>query len=628
MAQSTVVKTDYLSFDSASIKRLILQRLSENPHFTDFIFNDSNLITLVDIFAHTFQVLTYYLNHSASESLFSDAQIYENINRMVKFIGYNPRGYATAVVEAAVAGFTGTYARVLPKYSQVAINATDANGKQIRYSTANYYYISPSSSGNDNNIIMYNGVWRLYERTFVSTGDPNETLILNNLISDTDKKKYIAFPYVDVFVKRIVNNATKWYTFEAVETGLFINQTDTRIYKPTDRIFELRLNENKAVTLRFGDGVYGEKLQFGDEIYIAYLESNGPDGSIGAETLDSSSTKGVISYGIAGMTSATFNEIFSDQSVIWLTTADLNDVYVTNSSASSLATTEESVEEIRNNAPKWFKSVGLLRSSDDIENFIWRNYFKNIDSVKVMNNWAYLASFFRWLYNLELATGNSYITNDLKTRYGYVWADSCDFNNMYLFVQFKETTTVSQNDIHDAIQPLKITTSETVFLDPLLKYFVPCALSPPTGYSTSGTEWDSNLENYIEILVDENSMVSPEIVQGKVVQVITQFFASENNAIGGTLDFNALTSDITSIDGVKRIRTIYKSIVSGTPEQIINGLRFACWSNVIVAGADLDYITGSYKLEDFQFPKLLETDISPRVRVITDSILGLTNIEY
>ena len=90
---------DYLKWDANTLKRVITRRLSENPIFTDQIFEDSNLTTLVDVFAYMYDVLTYYLNHGASESMFNDAQLFENLNRIVKMLGYNPTGYTASQVD-------------------------------------------------------------------------------------------------------------------------------------------------------------------------------------------------------------------------------------------------------------------------------------------------------------------------------------------------------------------------------------------------------------------------------------------------------------------------------------------------------------------------------------------------
>src|SRR5574344_367787 len=88
--------TDYLRFSAYSIKDLITRKLSDNSKFTDQIYEGSNLAILIDIVSYMYQCLMYNLNNAAAESMWSDTQIYENINRLCKFIGYNPKGFGTA----------------------------------------------------------------------------------------------------------------------------------------------------------------------------------------------------------------------------------------------------------------------------------------------------------------------------------------------------------------------------------------------------------------------------------------------------------------------------------------------------------------------------------------------------
>jgi len=406
---------------------------------------------------------------------------------------------------------------------------------------------------------------------------------------------------------------------------LFIDRGELSVFRPNDKVFSIRLNENKQLVLQFGDGIYGEKLQFGDEIYPVYLESNGPSGVIGANAMNQN-TRGNLFIGILGMTDTMFSEIFATQKLLWVDKlTDIKGMYVVNNAASSTPAVEETVDEIRTNAPNWFKSVGILRSAEEIENFIMRNYSTNIDSVKVMNNWSYIGSFMRWLYNLEKTTGNKYITNDLSTRWDYIWADPADSNNFYTFIKFKRGSFVSTKDIDKKIQQLKVLTAEPIYLNPITKYFVPCAVRDPD-YSIS--DFDPEFENFIEILVDENALVSPEVVRSRVCNTISQFFMSGNNQIGQVMDFDRLHNDIFSITGVKRIRTIYQPKNPTKTLVIKNGFHFIAWSSEIVNGADEDIVSGNYQLESFMFPQYLEPDVSARVKVITDSIVGLTSVEY
>ena len=83
---------DYLRFSAYSIKDLITRKLSDNSSFTDQIYEGSNLAILIDIFSYMAQCLLYNINNAAAESMFADTQLYENMNRLVKFLNYNPKG--------------------------------------------------------------------------------------------------------------------------------------------------------------------------------------------------------------------------------------------------------------------------------------------------------------------------------------------------------------------------------------------------------------------------------------------------------------------------------------------------------------------------------------------------------
>ena len=84
----------YTAFDATSLKRLMIERLNtpSNAVFTDQNFEGSNLNAIIDIVAYSYQTLLFYLNQTSSESVFTESQLYENINRIVKLLNYNPVG--------------------------------------------------------------------------------------------------------------------------------------------------------------------------------------------------------------------------------------------------------------------------------------------------------------------------------------------------------------------------------------------------------------------------------------------------------------------------------------------------------------------------------------------------------
>jgi hypothetical protein len=90
-------KDAYVNFDAVSLKNFIIQRLNENPKFTDQNYEGSNLSSLIDIIAFSYHVLLFYLNQTSTESQFSQASIYENMNRIVNLVGYKPTGKQTSI---------------------------------------------------------------------------------------------------------------------------------------------------------------------------------------------------------------------------------------------------------------------------------------------------------------------------------------------------------------------------------------------------------------------------------------------------------------------------------------------------------------------------------------------------
>jgi hypothetical protein len=65
---------------------------------------------------------------------------------------------------------------------------------------------------------------------------------------------------------------------------------------------------------------------------------------------------------------------------------------------------EENVEEIRNSAPDWFKMGNRLITKKDYEYFIksYGEVFSGVTDVKCMNNWDYMTTLYRWLFNLGI----------------------------------------------------------------------------------------------------------------------------------------------------------------------------------------------------------------------------------
>jgi hypothetical protein len=612
--------TDYLKFDAISIKERIIQLLSENTTFTDQVFEDSNLTTLIDVFSHSFEVLMYYLNNAASESMFPDAKMYENINRIVKLLGYNPSGSIaakTTVTFKTKGKLFNELIRYLPKYTYVDTGLVDNTGNAVYYSTVNTIDIEqeiPETA--ETKVTMVNGRWNVYDKTFVATGEVLETFTLSLIdINNLDKPRFIAHPYIDVYVKRYnaENEEYQYIEYRGISDGTLFGR-GTSLFGPDDNVFELRLNENKVYTLKFGDGIHGSKLQKHDELYIVYLESNGPDGKIGANIINGENT---LDYGVNGLEKSFVQELLGIESEDIIPQDKLDDgtLYAENIKASTTPMAIESVDSIKKNSPNWFRAGGRLVTARDYRNYINKTYKNDLYDCWVMNNWEYMASFHKWLYD------HNKLSTDIRTLY-YKYADSCDFNNVYIWTKFKHD--VDFDYILDDINDKKTLTAEPVIINAINTFFVPAFKN--NNYDID--EFDPDVENWIEILRDKNSIVPVEKIKKVVIDTIKNYFDPSKFILGQIINISELNTKIMSVDGVSKVRTVFvpKGHSTGSSEYF-NGLRFAYWTKEILNGSDLTISSGNVELEKFQFPTLLDVDLEKRVKVVFDTS-GQPSIEF
>ena len=246
-----------------------------------------------------------------------------------------------------------------------------------------------------NKVVLYSGKWKLYKSALVTTGEDWETFTLD-LKSDFDAGKYIPHGFIDIYARAKDGDNFKWYHFKPVDTQLFrrfassdlntdldskytvlytgntesgandnnaeYNYSGMRVDKETDTVFNLRLDENKQYVITFGDGVTAAKPPKNSVLYIVYLESAGPGSELAAGEVTSEKIKFV-------KDSLGLPEDFWESIGCSDIKSSTKNIEFMNTSSSAPYKKEETVDEIRQNAPNWFKAGGRLVTKEDYENF-------------------------------------------------------------------------------------------------------------------------------------------------------------------------------------------------------------------------------------------------------------------
>jgi hypothetical protein len=598
----------YAAFDAQSMRDLIIDRLNNNSNvsFTDQNFEGSNLNAIIDVIAYSFHTLMFYLNQTSSETMFTDAQLYENMNRIVKLIDYKPTGKQTAIAPMDIKASSGLG---VGYYTIPRMSFVTANGKT--YSTIKDISFRKTITGIETvtpitGALFYEGKYKEYP-TVRSNGEEFQTVTL--LPGENVNVDHFS---IKVFVRETFQNETKWFEYDRT-ASLFLSN-------PNSRTFECRLNPNKNYEIKFGNGINGKRLKLNDEIAIYYIASTGASGEISKNNFNSTT--------LNIFNTTKFDTIYSDtkdSSLTYLTVDQSVNVTLSNSEASTSFSEEETVEEIRNNAPKFFSSEYKLVTKPDYESFVNRNFRNIIYDVKVSNNSDYLNVFTKYLTDDLGLNSYSEFNNALYNQYEY--SDSFNVNNIYYTIvpKFKKENSIVtrsnyisnalKQEIVNEVRKYKLLNAEISFVDPVYmatNFFTKNSSEPNKVEHTDNTR--------LYILRNSNTIINDNTIKNKVLTILKNYF--DNAKLGMLFDIQLLNKDITSIEGVESIYTFRTDTGQRT-----DGLNIGVY-NPIYNGRDLKYYNSNFTFKYFQLP-YVENYENLRGKIIVQPInKSNTLIEY
>lgn len=557
------MSNSYLAIDGISIDEQFKRNLNESSVFTDQNFAGSNLSIINKQFSYVFSLLLYNLNQNIHGGLYSETEIYENMNRILKFMSYKPIGYQTAFTPVdVIAGTTlaeGTY--FIPRFSYVQKGG-------IRYSLMEDISFSKTSSAESvvsTDVVFYQGEVREF---YISS---TQGVASEKYIVTADASTYIDHNTIQVYVKR----AGLWEKWEST-TSLFLN-------KGTEKVYDIRLNENKKYEITFGNNINGSQLNVGESIAVYYLKSSAKTGEIAANTFN----RRVLTV----YKSSQFSNILQDTATVSNITSD--GILITNTCPSSNFQEMETVAEMRTNAPNLFNSQFRLITENDYDVFIRSNFGNLIHDVKVLNNNDYLDTYIKYFHAMGLNDAEL----DSRALYNQLnFADSCNFNNIYGFVVPKYNIGVnyvspSQKTLMiNTIKREKTLTSDFIVADPVYIYF-DLAVN-----NTVAEKPEDAISTVLTIKKNRNSKRNSEELRIEIANIIKSYFSPQSLKLGQTIDMLSITNSILGISDVDSITT--NNILTGSSKQ---GIQFISW-NPAFSTVSTTPVSTNIMLEVFQFP--------------------------
>lgn len=593
----TLNKNNYATFDALTLKQLIKQRLNDGGVYTDQIFEGSNISAIIDIIAYSYHTLLFYLNNTASESLFSESTLYENMNRIVKLIDYNPTGFQTSLLsfEAEASENIPSNLYTIKRYSYFTLNGIYYSfNKDISFNKTTDSIEKLTSLSEDN--LLRQGQYFEYPSQ-VSIGEDFEVFTV--VVEDVKNNKpvFIDSSSFGVYVKDVDTGKHEFYT----ETNnIFLLGPDSLSY-------EKRLNENGFYEIKFGNGVFGKKLKIGDQVLIYYLKSDGEKGKVSPNQLNGNK----INFFTTPQFEIISKDIY-DQNFTFLTPQQTQEISFSNLNSSTESKEKEDVESIKINSKKLFQSQNRLVTVQDYTSFINKNFSNLVDSLKVVSNNSYIKDYIGYFYDLGLDRPNDdprFLFNQLK------FSTSASNNNVYMFLVPSirnvdenniETflSTSQKNTIIEAIETQKMVNIEIIPQDPIYNAFN-MGLQLPN--ETLSREIIS--ETFLVVKRDINERVSAENLKQQINNIFINYF--KDSKIGSLVSLSDIKNQILSLAGVTNIltRRVNNNLTLETPN--ISLLSF----NNNYPEVDIEIITSDLQLPFFKYPFLFNNTIANNIIV-------------
>ena len=332
--------------DFNNIKNSLKEYLRANSDFTDYDFEGSTLSQLLDVLAYNTYYTAFNTNMVVNEMFLDSATLRDNVVAIAKQLGYRPKS-ATASKAVVTANLSYTS-------PNAPTTAVIRRGKAFTaiFDNTSYQYsvLDDIKTPVNNGIAVFENV-EIYSGNIITDYHVvqsvlrNQRFLLRNQNIDTTTIR------VKVFQSQ---QSTAFELYDYAENILNVN--------PESKVFFLTEIEDENYEVKFGDGVFGRKLQDGEYIEISYLITPGP------------ATNGAKIF--------TFNALVEDQDS---TITNLNSLAVSVNniqtvSASSGGEFSESLDRIKFNAAKSYATQDRAVTSEDYKAIV-RNLYPSVADI-------------------------------------------------------------------------------------------------------------------------------------------------------------------------------------------------------------------------------------------------------
>ena len=483
MASNKIAITD-LEFDA--IKSNLKSYLSAQTTFQDYDFEGSGMDVLLDILAYNTHYMGYYANMIGNEMFMDSASLRESVVSHAKHLNVIPNS-----VTAPTAYLNMTFT---PPTSPTSLTIAKDTKFTTSISATSYIFTTTVAT----TIIPAAGVYSVTNLAIKEGKILNKSYTVD--LADTTQRFLIPNANIDTSTISVtVQNSSSDTTVVSWVDG---NSLDVTTITSIQKVYFLQEVEEGKYELIFGDGAVGKQLADGNIIFIEYLVTGG----VTANQASSFTAVG----SVAGLTSANYT--------------------LTVASAASGGAAAESINSLKNNAPKLYQAQKRATTKDDYKAILLAER-NDIDSITIYGGEDASPPVYGKVYIAIKPTGNTSYSNTAK------------------------------DDIKTAI--LKKTNVVTVIpeiVDPIFYYLL----------ITTTVNYDP-----VTLLISENTLKST------IDTSITDYFTSDLQKFDQKFRYSVLTKKIDNTDSaIRNSKTSIKYQMRITPVTLATVATYTMEFNV------------------------------------------------
>lgn len=312
-----------LDFDL--IKGKLIDYFKADPTFQDYEFEGSALNIILDILSYNTHMNAVMANMAANEMFIDSAQLRSSVVSLAKAIGYTPRSKRTATAEIDI---YFPYVSGFPAYITIDAGTRFVTPNGMIFSTKEQLLAYPKVDGLTGEYLIeevdiYEGVYNSFKYTVDNSISQNFVVPSND--ADITSLK----------VRNISGNIVTEYT----------KNDNITLVGSTSNVFFLHERADGRFEVTFGDGIIGKKPISGSTLELSYIISkHGEEANNSSVFQKTQSIDGVSNYTISTR-------------VVAYGAAD-----------------PESIDSIRDKAPKMYKAQSRAVTTTDYENFMLAEY--------------------------------------------------------------------------------------------------------------------------------------------------------------------------------------------------------------------------------------------------------------